>query len=201
MVRIVCDVDGVLGDFVGALSEVLGDDFAPKEWDFIKDLPDNQREWVNVMMGQPWFWRTMPPIPCAYAGISGLRSAGHEVIFATAPNYLCKEWWRWRAEWLERRFNAKRGDCIAAERKELIVGDLLIDDKPANVEAWISAHPQKHALLYSHGYNKAASVGHECRVHDFTWDDIDRLLASLDGVGGDLPPNWGLIAFRPRAVG
>jgi 5'(3')-deoxyribonucleotidase len=172
MARIICDVDGVLANFVGGVAELIGRPLAPKQWGFIeRELTPTEQKMVQLVLKRGAFWWGLDSIPCAGAGVAELRFRGHDVIFATAPWASCREWWYERVSWLERRMSAARAECVAIVRKELLEGDAFIDDRLENVEAWIAAHPDKHAYLFTASYNVGAAVLGHPRVHPFDWSE------------------------------
>jgi len=182
MARIICDVDGVLVNFVGGVAELIGRPLAPKQWLFLEEaLTPTEQKMVKLVLKRGVFWRGLAGIPGAGVGVAELRFQGHDVIFATSPWAACREWWYERVSWLERHMSAARAECVAIVRKELLEGDAFIDDRPENVEAWIAAHPDKHAYLFTASYNVGAAVFGHPRVHPFDWSEVKvgRLLRRL----------------------
>lgn len=170
MGRIICDVDDVLANFVGGVAELVGRPLVPKQWTFIEnELAPTEYEMVQLVLKRGGFWRMLKEVPGMRDGIAALREAGHEVVFATSPWASCREWWHERVNWIVMHASAKRQDCVAIIRKELLEGDAFIDDRPENVEAWIAAHPNKHAYLFTAFCNAGTTILGHPRVHLFDW--------------------------------
>lgn len=171
--RILMDVDGVLADFVGGVISLLNGRMIRediKEWQFIEALPERDKLLVKAYMKNPGFWQLLPVIDGAKAGIAKLREK-HEVIFVTSPWVSCKEWEFRRRRWLKRHFKAENRDIVFTHNKALVKGDLIIDDRPKNLQEWLKANAVRgHGLLYAQSYNEKFPYVR------FTWDDIPEVL-------------------------
>ena len=182
MARIICDVDGVLANFVGGVAELIGRPLEPTQWNFIEnELTPTEQAMVKLVLNRGEFWRRLRLVPGARECVRALRVQGYDVIFATSPWLSCQTWWYERVRWLDGHVNAARAECIAIMRKELLEGDAFIDDRPTNVEVWIAAHPDKHAYLFTASYNAGAAILGHPRVHPFDWSEakVEGLLRRL----------------------
>jgi 5'(3')-deoxyribonucleotidase len=142
---ILLDVDGVCADFTGMVRRLVKGmggqmPWPVTQWDFIKALAREERKHVeDALEGAEGSWMDMEPIPGARGVVEAFRRAGHRVVFVTSPWASCREWAHVRTEWLHRFMGAKASDVIPARAKELVRGDVFIDDKPQNVAAWREA--------------------------------------------------------------
>jgi len=64
---------------------------------------------------------------------------------------------------------------IFAHEKQQVRGDMLVDDKPANVIAWAAANPEGIAVLWSHPYNRVAELP-EGIVRTSDWNELATML-------------------------
>lgn len=86
----------------------------------------------------------------------------------TAPLLHCPTWESERREWLRCHFGFKARDVIFTARKDLVHGDVLIDDKPEHVKEW-SLRWGKCAVLWAQPYNSAR----DCQDEAYTWRTDD----------------------------
>ena len=103
--RIYIDMDGVISDF----------DKAAKEGGFDK-RPDL---YVN--------YRNLEVIEGAKEAVRYLHE-NHEVFIASTPPWTRPEVWGHKKEWLEEHFPYLKRKLILTHRKDLLIGDILIDD-------------------------------------------------------------------------
>lgn len=156
--RILCDIDGVMADclkhWINLLNRYHNEGLIHSditEWDvhpFCKNATPQQ---VYGFLNEPGFFLHLDPIPGAVETVQKFIADGHEVVFVTACTHGHKD----KRTWLQRHlpdFDLK--NLIFAERKELVHGDVLIDDRPLNLRAWQKAHPDGTAICFAHPYNK-----------------------------------------------
>ena len=167
---ILCDVDGVLADFVDGVQNItsqLGIPFhPPTEWDIFKTYSEPDRQAINNHLNRPGFAVGLLPYPDAQDGIASLRREGFHIVFVTSPWRTSETWAHDRNEWLRIYFDAEFRDVIHANRKDLIHGETLIDDKPSNCRDWSVAHGRP-ALLFDQPYNQG-NVDPAIRVSRWT---------------------------------
>lgn len=167
--RILLDVDGVLADFTGHLFRRIGSsvpESAVNEWDFFPALEPHLHEDARDEMLDPKFWESQPVLPGAVEGCQMLKRTGHELICVTTPSPMFG-WSNVRQAWVKRHFGKLVETTICTDRKDLIWGDVLLDDKPENLRAWKKAWPDGGVLLFRQPWNKSC---HEFRAMD--WEAI-----------------------------
>lgn len=103
--RIYIDMDGVISDF-GKAAKEGGFDKRP-------DL------YVN--------YRNLEVIEGAKEAVRYLYE-NHEVFIASTPPWTRPEVWGHKKEWLEEHFPYLKRKLILTHRKDLLIGDILIDD-------------------------------------------------------------------------
>lgn len=181
--RLLIDCDGVLSDFVSAYASVVHEltgvplNLGRVDTYYIKDSKALQD--VAAATGSPVgylhagveeyirrnterFVSDMPPIPGAQRTLAALRTKGTEAYIVTAPYRDIPGWYDARVQWLYRTFGITQGKIIATEAKDLVCGDVFIDDKPSHVDRWSQQNPQKKGILFKATYN----AGY------MTWADI-----------------------------
>jgi 5'(3')-deoxyribonucleotidase len=88
-------------------------------------------------MRYPELYRDLEPIEGALVGMKKLVDAGHDVIIATAVPKCAGIAYHGKLEWIRRNmpwFNLN--NFVSIQRKELLDGDLMLDDGPHFIEAW-----------------------------------------------------------------
>ncbi len=113
------DLDGVVADFVSAMNTHPKKDIAP----YIKH-PDTI----------PHIFRDLKPINGAISAVNTLlESSIYEVYFLSTAPWGNPSAWTDKRLWLEEKFGEKiNRKLILTHRKDLVKGDILIDDRPNN---------------------------------------------------------------------
>ncbi len=113
------DLDGVVADFVSAMNTHPKKDIAP----YIEH-PDTI----------PHIFRDLKPINGAISAVNTLlESSIYEVYFLSTAPWGNPSAWTDKRLWLEEKFGEKiNRKLILTHRKDLVKGDILIDDRPNN---------------------------------------------------------------------
>lgn len=108
------DMDGVVANFDKAMQQHTSNgqpDFRPDvELDFLQ----------------------FEPIDGSIDAIKQLQDAGHEVFFASTAPWANPDAWKAKRLWVERYFPSMYKRIFLTHRKDLLMGDILIDDRTAN---------------------------------------------------------------------
>ena len=105
--RIYIDMDGVIADFK------QGQEYQGYKLSKRPDLVVN--------------YRTLPVMEGAIKALAKLN-ADHEIFIASTPPWTRPEVWGHKREWLEEHFPYLKRKLILTHRKDLLIGDVLIDD-------------------------------------------------------------------------
>ena len=105
--RIYIDMDGVITDFK------QGQEYQGYKLSKRPDLVVN--------------YRTLPVMEGATKAVAKLN-ADHEIFIASTPPWTRPEVWGHKREWLEEHFPYLKRKLILTHRKDLLIGDVLIDD-------------------------------------------------------------------------
>ncbi len=191
---VLCDVDGVIADFTGAVLRLANDVCARRQevprpfthvdvdqWSFKDALQLTDTEWRHVVFGinEPGFAIGLGSITGSTAAIMQLAKTT-DLYFLTSPWYSSPTWCHERTDWLCNRFGKEQGrKVIHTSHKGLIRGDFLIDDKPGNINDWVREQlPRQRydnrwqAFLWDAPYNQ--DFHYALRVN--SWEQIEEVI-------------------------
>ena len=179
---VLLDCDGVLADFVGHLIDRLhaqGHE-VPRDvtdYDFLRGFGEATGKASRALLKDAGHWRSIPPYEGAAGFVDEIRACGHEVVIVTSPWLSCEAWAHARREWLAEHFDVEARDLIVTSRKELVRGDVFIDDHATTVTAWAEKNPRGHALLMNRSYTVA-----DPWPRRFSWDrlTVGSLMVALE---------------------
>ena len=109
--RIFIDMDGVISDF-----EKAAENLALEKEPLKLSRPDL---FVN--------YRALGTISGAIEAVAKLNK-DHDVFIASTPPWTRPEVWGHKREWIEEHFPYLKRKIILTHRKDLLIGDILIDD-------------------------------------------------------------------------
>lgn len=175
---ILLDCDGILSDFITAALKIVrlktGKQFKHDDitqWDIFKSIgmPEMWKTLHEVANRKGWCAK-LKPYPGAQEGVQRLKDMG-EIYIVTSPlstSYWCLE----RTQWCEKHFGLGKPNVIHTEAKHMVRGNVLVDDKPENVQAWKAVNPDGLAILWDANYNREPhhEAGGIVRVHG--WDQL-----------------------------
>jgi len=196
--RVLVDVDGVVAECAGLMLREINERFRTvwtntaepfrQNWVQYKDIkyfdcftnPERgiftkgECKFAVENFARSSFAYDMPVLNGSVQSISKLREAGHDVVFVTAQWGESIDWTHSRVRWLEQHFDAKLRDIIFAHRKELVLGDVLIDDRVETCIKYAQMHPSAQVYMYKQPWNVNA-VELPDNVMRFTWDHVGML--------------------------
>ena len=154
---ILLDVDGVVADFEGAVRRTVAEIgyvmAVPTEWNFTLKFPAEVSDHYLNRASLPGWCSTIETYPEAEWFVAELRTLG-DVVAVTAPLGCCPTWESERREWLRCR---GIHDVVSTRRKDLVYGDVLIEDKVENLRAWYDrSQRDAYGILVQHTYNRHA---------------------------------------------
>jgi len=147
LMRILLDVDGVIGDLVGALCAELTAAGYPRDeedithYDFEKCLPPDEVVLMRDAMVRPGFCASIP----WYAGARALTNALQDVgdLVVVTKTYRAGPTWAYeRQRWAEAGGLFK---IVHTGNKEYVDGDVLIEDSIENALSW--KRDRRHATV------------------------------------------------------
>jgi 5'-nucleotidase len=158
---ILCDLDSTLSRFnekwCRAINEHFGKSFTPDDftdWEVAKCLGLPEKE-CAALFDAPGFCRDIEPVPGAIEALARLHDEGHDIHIVTSstanmiPDKLA--WIGRHLPWLPKR------NVWFGHRKEMLFGDVFIDDGGHNVEAYRAAWGESPVILMpAYPYNLGA---------------------------------------------
>lgn len=181
--RCLFDVDGVIGDFTGLYlhlaSQVTGRSYVHDDvdqWSIWKaiGLTDREKRLVEEELKKPGSALRIEELPGAVEAVKQVAEIA-DVYFVTSPWDSCPTWSHDRREWLMLRFGELGKKVVHTTCKEVVVGDLLVDDKPDNLIEWSKDPRNGVPVLWSHPSNR--SFGEQGLIRRLSsWDDVLRIV-------------------------
>ncbi len=178
---ILVDMDDVLEQLVEAMlryvNERYGTSVRPEDvvqWDLTRAFPTLTREMVYSPEYDESFWSTVAPMPGADEVLRRLMEEGHEIYVVTASEY---ETLRQKMEDLLFRWfpYLDWSHVIITSNKQLIRGDVLIDDGPHNL---IGGSYRK--ILFDRPHNRSFDEKSVGAVRVRNWAEIHELICRMD---------------------
>lgn len=136
---VLIDMDDVLEDLLTpwcrTLSERHGLNVTREDvvdWEMSKFFPSLSREELFAPLGEIDFWKNVEPTPGAQEALKELEADGHELYLVTSSHYgTIRTKMRHVVRRLFPQFTAE--NLIVTRRKQMIRGDVLVDDNPDNL--------------------------------------------------------------------
>ena len=176
---VLLDCDGVLSDFITATLDVLrqrtGQTFQHDDistWEVFASLPEElqlHKSKVYDYLKKEGGCLGIPLYAGAQDGVERLQAIA-EVIIVTSPFKGSPTWTHERELWLEKYFHIQHENVIHAKRKEFVSGDFLIDDKPDNLRAWRTTHPNGRAIYWKNPKFSEPTPGYVLCTQ--SWDEV-----------------------------
>lgn len=176
--RILVDMDEVLACWVERVLEWWNQDngtaLTPddvKSWNIIESMGPEAKYFLRSCMRSGDFW-DLKPIDGAIEGMKKLIDDGHDVIIVTAvPRHAAIAYDR-KLEWLRKNMPFfPLNNFIAAQRKDLVAGDLLIDDNADNLKTFGS-----NSIAFDRPWNRDH---YGLRVKN--WAELLQLIEKMEG--------------------
>lgn len=144
-----------------------------REWDLTKAYPGLSWEQVYGTTFDKDFWKSVEPMPGAVEGLKALMDQGHEVYVATAS--LMENIPQKFTDVLFRYFPYLCWDqVIVTSKKQLLKGDVLIDDGVHNLLGGDYAK-----LLMDAPYNRDFDEKAAGMIRVRSWDEVVREVTRL----------------------
>ena len=159
--RVLLDCDGVMSDFISRVIFEVNRDMGTTftyvqvtEWELYDalDVPKDVAARIDAICRQPGFCASLKPIAGARDGVERLRRE-YEVYCVTAPFPKSKFWIDERITWLRDHMWFRDNEIIPTSAKYMIAGDILIDDKIANLDTWCLEPHAGQPLLFRQPWN------------------------------------------------
>lgn len=142
-------------------------------WDVSAAYPGLTREQVYAIPAEPGFWGRVEPIPGAAESMRRLMDAGHDVFIVTAtpPEQVQEK----MHDLLFKYFPFLSWDqVIVTSKKQMIRGDVLIDDGVHNLEG---GDYVKILMTAPHNRSYDAEENGMIRVHN--WQQVEEVIQKI----------------------
>jgi 5'(3')-deoxyribonucleotidase len=154
--HVAIDLDDVILDFCGGL-------WAAIEHEHDITLPPVTKweihDILDPIVGKDWFewlkdrqlWNTFPPMVGAMGGLNQLRKDGHYLEIVTSkPQWAERSTWKWIGDHAPPVHRVTIAD-MKTLKVNITNADILIDDRPENVEAF--ADDGRVGILFTRPHN------------------------------------------------
>ena len=178
---ILVDMDDTIEQLLAALVRTANERFRRSvtvdeitDWTIVCAYPGLEKRQILELMYEPGFWDTVEPVPGAADALKYLMDEGHQVYIVTATEFENVPAKMERV--LFRYFPfLSRDQVIITGNKQMIRGDVLIDDGIHNLEGG-----EYRKILFTAPYNKDydAEANGMIRVHN--WDEILRVIDEME---------------------
>lgn len=157
--RLFCDIDGVLADFVGGAAKILNYDPAVvTTWDYYPLIGTTEKAfWAAIDEAGSDYWANLE----AYSWADELdflcKNYDERYVLLTSPS-KCPSSHHGKMRWMASRYGKGFRNYLIGPRKEYCAreGSVLIDDSDANCEKF-KAHGGK-AIVFPQPWNKNAHI-------------------------------------------
>lgn len=137
-----------MADVSPKLDPFVGPDFVD-DWD--KEFPNGKT--IHDYYQTPGFFLNLKPIDGAHDVMKGLYDEGHDIVIVSSAQLTTAPGEKY--QWLSKHYPwIHRKNVIFASRKEMVLGDVLIDDSPRNAIDYRAAHPNSLIIGIRYPYHK-----------------------------------------------
>lgn len=143
-----------------------------RDWDISLAYPGLSREQVYGALDWDELWRRLSPLPGSQRVLQRLFDEGHQLFMVSATGYRhCRP----KMEAILSMFPFLDWDhVILTSRKQLIRGDVLIDDGPHNLIDGSYAR-----ILFDRPYNRAFPDRASGCLRAHNWDEVYTMIEEL----------------------
>ena len=180
MMTILVDMDDTIEQLLKAWVQGVNEKYGRSvqyediaSWDVSAAFPGLTWEQVYAVPMEPGFWKTVEPVPGAAEALQKFMAAGHSVYIVTATPH----------ESVPEKMNdllfhyfpfLTWNQVIITANKQMIRGDVLIDDGVHNLEGGLY---KKILMTAPHNRNYDAEANGMIRVSN--WTEIEKIIFDL----------------------
>lgn len=137
-----------------------------RDWDITLAFPTLTKEQIYGVTHEDELWRRITPIPGSVEVLQKLHDEGHQLYMVTASDYrVCKA----KVERLLELFPFLDWEhIIITSNKQMVCGDILIDDNPRNL-----IRGNYFKILFDRPHNRSYNDADNGMIRVFTWEEID----------------------------
>lgn len=176
---ILVDMDDTLEDLCTPWVQYLNEKYGTavttediKDWAIAKVFPTLTREQVFEPLAKEEFWERVKPLPKAYENICKLKYDGHRVFIVTASDPIISVPMKLEKVLFRYFPFFTYNDVIITTQKQLICGDVLVDDAPHNLE-----NGNYMRILMNAPHNRFFDEKSIGAVRTCDWNTVYRLIS------------------------
>ena len=144
------------------------------DWNVAFPFPGIPKQEVYDLTYEPGFWSSIEPMPGAAEALKHLMDEGHEVYIVTSAEIEHVE--EKMKGLLFRYFPFLSWEqVIITSKKQMIRGDVLIDDGPHNLEGGEYAK-----ILLDAPYNRSYNAEANEMIRVYSWEEIERAVERIE---------------------
>lgn len=169
-------IENLCEEWVKYLNEKYGTDVKHsdiKDWDMTKAFPTLDDKSIYSPLIEPELWKRIKPLPGAVDKVGQLINDGHRVVIVTSSN----------PDTVSHKLNLvlfkyfpflTYHDVIISSQKQLVNGDILIDDYPPNLEGGTYK-----GMLMNAYHNEAYDAEGNGFIRVKNWDEIYEIIYEM----------------------
>ncbi len=170
-------ISGLLDAWTGCLKGRYGigvcrDDI--KDWDMQKAYPELSKEQIYAPLLEESLWESVEPLPGAAHYIKKLMDEGHDIVIVTASHYDSIRM-KMRNVLLRHFPFVPYENVIITSRKQMVMGDVLVDDYPGNLIGG-----SYRGILFDAPHNRKFEEEKYGIIRAKSWDDVYSILKSIE---------------------
>lgn len=160
MKRIICDLDSIVIDllvpWIAEYNRRWSENISVEsitDYGLEKFVKPERVSDLFGVLGEPGFYLKLPPLAGAVEALTELHKNGYDIVVATAvaSSGNAQDKFVWCKKHLP---FLKHRDIFVGARKELLRGDVFIDDAPKNIVAYRNAWPDATIMTIAYPYNQ-----------------------------------------------
>lgn len=176
------DMDGPIAYLAERVIEIMSDEYGilidvpeNETWEESEEIGPATKKLIYEVMNRPGFSRNLDVVDGAIEGVKLLQDY-YEVVILTAPmdnNHNASD----KMFWARKHF-PNIDDVILTKRKDLVYGDVLIDDRVSNLIPWTNRFNGTGVLYpmrYNSGYIYFDRIGWEEGLVDLLTHEMELL--------------------------
>lgn len=147
------DMDGTLCDYEGAIRRDYDYQKGPGDPDYSpnnKEIPHLRRR-VDFIRSKPGWWLNLETLQLGFDVLEILEKY-YDIHIASKGPRNCQNSWTEKLLWVQKHIPDVTTHIT--QDKSLIYGDILVDDYPPYLEAWLERHTNGIGIMPIHYYNK-----------------------------------------------
>lgn len=182
------DLDGTLADFDKAVTERIREMLPPgTQFSRIESemTPEITAMYENIKR-LPGFWRNLEVIQDGHRLFEFFKSCNARMHILTRASRRNPRCWAEKVEWVNEHYPDT--PITITMKKEVTRGDVLVDDMPSYLEAWLKNNPTSKALMPDQPWNQDFAHERCMRVKDITFEKL-KGVAKFLGLENHWNPN------------